>query len=253
MRAARATLKSPEKQVFLIMDKLADKLPNMHSTQFAGIPVVVEWPKGSIREGKNPDGSKWKREMNADYGYVPDTSAAGDGEGLDVYLGPNPKAEYAYVIEQLKEDGGFDEFKVMLGFDTLEDAEAMYLSHYPAGWEDTRLGEINEVPFRYLFDAVEEHREEEGKTSSWTTYLKARTAVLKAYRADALDDRLRDAWKTNTMLPAGDLNAVQTVKAPDDPWIAKAKEQLGIAPDARMTDEQIRQVVALAQTLKSQP
>src|SRR5271170_831248 len=103
----------------------ADKLPNMHSTDFRGIPVVIQWPKGSVRVGKHEDGTPYKTEMKADYGYIPDTVAAGDEERLDVYIGPNKEAENAYVVEQLKDNGEFDEYKVMLGFDSLEEAEQM--------------------------------------------------------------------------------------------------------------------------------
>jgi ppGpp synthetase/RelA/SpoT-type nucleotidyltranferase len=120
----------------------ADKLPNMHSTDFNGIPIVVEWPKGSIRVGKHDDGESWKMDMKCDYGYIPNTVDADDDDHVDVYIGPNKDSEYAYVLEQMK-DGHFDEFKIMLGFDSLEEAEKMYLEHM----SEDRLGEITEVPF----------------------------------------------------------------------------------------------------------
>lgn len=136
----------------------ADKLPNMHSTTFRGIPVVIQWPKGSVRVGEKEDGSPFKTEMKASYGYVPDTVAAGDEERLDVYIGPNEEAENAYVVEQMKQDGEtFDEYKVMLGFDSLEQAEEIYLEHV----EEQQLGDISEVPFEYLFDKVMEERGED--------------------------------------------------------------------------------------------
>jgi ppGpp synthetase/RelA/SpoT-type nucleotidyltranferase len=129
----------------------ADKLPNMHSTKFRGLPVVIQWPKGSVRVGEREDGTPFKTEMKASYGYIPDTVAAGDNERLDVYIGPNEDAENAYVVEQMKDDGEtFDEYKVMLGFDSLEEAEETYLEHV----EEQQLGDISEVPFEYLFDKV---------------------------------------------------------------------------------------------------
>ena len=133
----------------------ADKLPQQHSTDFQGLPVIIEWPKGSTRIGKNPDGSVFKTEMKADYGYIPDTTAAGDKEKLDIYVGPDADSEYAYIVEQLK-DGEFDEYKIMLGFDTLEDAEKTYLEHVG----EDQLGDISEVPFGYLFDTVKEKQKE---------------------------------------------------------------------------------------------
>lgn len=136
----------------------ADKLPNMHSTKFRGLPVVIQWPKGSVRVGEKEDGSPFRTEMKASYGYIPDTVAAGDEERLDVYIGPNEEAENAYVVEQMKQDGEtFDEYKVMLGFDSLEEAEEIYLEHV----EEQQLGDISEVPFDYLFDKVMEERQQD--------------------------------------------------------------------------------------------
>jgi ppGpp synthetase/RelA/SpoT-type nucleotidyltranferase len=136
----------------------ADKLPNMHSTKFRGIPVVIQWPKGSTRVGEREDGTPFKTEMKASYGYIPDTVAAGDQERLDIYIGPNEEAENAYVVEQMKDDGEtFDEYKVLLGFDSLEEAEETYLEHV----EEQQLGDISEVPFEYLFDTVMEERGED--------------------------------------------------------------------------------------------
>lgn len=147
----RAETKSANKPMISIT---ADKLPNMHSTEFRGIPVVIQWPKGSIRVGERKDGTPFKTEMHADYGYVPDTVASGDEERLDVYIGPDKESDKVYVIEQVRKDTGeFDEYKVMLGFDSLEDAEELYL--YQLGDDaDVELDDIGEVPFDYIFDRI---------------------------------------------------------------------------------------------------
>ena len=138
----------------------ADKLPNMHSTEYRGIPVVIQWPKGSVRVGEHDDGTPFKTDMKADYGYVPDTVATGDEERLDVYIGPDKESDNVYVIQQLnKSDGELDEYKVMLGFDSLEAAEEMYEYHLGES-PDKEMGDIEEVPFDYLFDRVGVDREE---------------------------------------------------------------------------------------------
>ena len=147
----------------------ADKLPNMHSTDFRGIPVVIQWPKGSTRVGERKDGTPFKTEMRADYGYIPDTVAAGDEERLDVYIGPDKNAEYAYAIEQSRKDTGeFDEWKIMLGFRTLEEAEEMYQYHVGEDG-DVEATDVSEIPFDYLFDHVtaeikEDHEQEREET-----------------------------------------------------------------------------------------
>jgi len=124
---------------------------------FRGLPIVIEDRKGDIRKGVDPEGRPWSREMKCDYGYIPGTTAAGDKEDLDVYLGDDENAEFAYVVEQVGPDGEFDEYKVMLGFPTLEAAEEMYQQHGPDKWDG--IGDIYEVPLDYLFDAVEKHQE----------------------------------------------------------------------------------------------
>jgi hypothetical protein len=148
--------------------RTADKLPQHHSTSFRGLTIMIEWPKGSVRVGEDKNGKKWHRKMEADYGYVPDTTAAGDREDLDVYVGPDQNAKKAYVVEQLTEDGDFDEYKVLLGFPDEDTAFETYLKHYPKDWADTRVEDVYEVPFDYLFDAVEEHQEQQEKTAAST-------------------------------------------------------------------------------------
>jgi len=98
--------------------------------------------------------------MLCDYGYIDDGSTAvGDHEPLDVYIGPNDQSDKVYIVEQLDDDGEFDEYKCLLGFDDLDSAFETYLKHYPEGWEDNNVSEVYEVPFHHLFDAVEEHQE----------------------------------------------------------------------------------------------
>lgn len=114
---------------------------------YGGIPVHIERPAGFVQKGVAPDGEEWARVYHVDYGYVPNTKG-GDGDSLDVYLGkgtPEMCAK-AHWIAQVKEDGTFDEWKVMLGFLSPESAKAMYLAHTPKkffGWQaETSIGMI---------------------------------------------------------------------------------------------------------------
>jgi hypothetical protein len=158
----------------------AEKLPQMHSSEFRGIPIVLEWPKGSVRTGKDNNGKGWKRTMLCDYGFVPETRAAGDGEGLDVYIGPDTESDHVYVVEQLDDEGEFDEYKCLLGFPDMDSAFEMYLAHYPDDWEDSRVGEVFEVPFDYAFDAIEKNQvENEGENPA------PKTAADKRYTLPA--------------------------------------------------------------------
>lgn len=97
-----------------------------------GLDITIESPAGSLRHGEN-----WIQHMAHDYGYINDTLGA-DGDELDVFLGPNLKSNKFYVVEQNKTDGSFDEHKIMLGFDSIEDAKAAYHANYPDSWNGFR-------------------------------------------------------------------------------------------------------------------
>lgn len=131
---------------------------NVDLMRFRDMDLAIEWPKGSIRKGKDEQGNPWEREMFADYGFIKNTLANGDEEPLDVYVGDNEDAANAYVIEQLDDEGEFDEYKVMLGFNTLEEARDCYLAHYPADWDYEHVSSITEVPIEDLENGVDKHK-----------------------------------------------------------------------------------------------
>lgn len=107
-----------------------------------GYNITLENPKGSERSGTDKDGNKWSVTMNNDYGYIRGTKGV-DGDHIDVFLSDTPESGRVFVVDQVNEDGSFDEHKVMYGFDTLEDAREAYLANYSPGW--TGLGQITEV------------------------------------------------------------------------------------------------------------
>lgn len=102
---------------------------------FKGLKIKIENPKGSFRFGKSEDGSKWFQQMKNHYGYIVHDGAAGDGDKIDCFIGPKLNASKAFIINQNNPwTGQFDEHKVMLGFETIEEAEQAYLSNYKPGW-----------------------------------------------------------------------------------------------------------------------
>lgn len=99
---------------------------------FQGIPLFIESFGGQARTGTSPAGEKWRAVLANDYGYFEGTkSAEGPFEQMDMFLGPNPLADVAFVIDQIDPDTKmFDEHKIMLGFNSLADALRSYVGSY---------------------------------------------------------------------------------------------------------------------------
>lgn len=98
--------------------------------KFHGLDISIENRKGSYRRGVDKDGHEWKTEMHADYGYVRGTVGK-DKDHLDCYLGPNLESRRVFIVHQNDPTTGkYDEDKVMLGFDTPEEAKALYMKQY---------------------------------------------------------------------------------------------------------------------------
>lgn len=112
------------------LDKSAHKLH--YRTTFAGMPISIENRKGSYRYWYDPHNkTEGKTLMHYAYGYIRRTEAA-DGDSVDCYIGPNENAPDVYVVRQMKTPlfEKYDEDKVMLGFDSYEDAKRAYLKQY---------------------------------------------------------------------------------------------------------------------------
>jgi hypothetical protein len=106
------------------------KFPFTGFIDFQGIKIDVENKKGEYRRGKDKDGHEWKCLMHSHYGEIRDTEGT-DGDKLDVYVGPNHDSSLVVVVRQLKPDtGAFDEDKVMLGYDSVEEAIGAYKKQY---------------------------------------------------------------------------------------------------------------------------
>ncbi|ABO60625.1 hypothetical protein LA345_39065 (plasmid) [Burkholderia vietnamiensis] len=102
-------------------------------TSVRGFPVVIENPRGTLRQWRAADGTSGANLMRFHYGYFQGVKGA-DGDELDVYLGPAPESNTAFVVNQFLR-GAFDEHKVMLGFPDQRTAEAGYLSNFDSGWQ----------------------------------------------------------------------------------------------------------------------
>lgn len=126
-----------------------------------GIDGALETGKGSVRTGVDADGKEWSAPVPHDYGYFKKTKGA-DGDEIDAFFGPNPKAEHAFVIDQNHltdgvyssgpkkgqpyKAGDFDEHKVMAGFDTEAEAVGAYKEAFSDGRGAARIRGVTPMP-----------------------------------------------------------------------------------------------------------
>lgn len=107
--------------------------------RFAGLPVTIENPAGSVRRGRG-----WAVTMTHAYGYIRGTLGV-DGDHFDCLLGPDEEADTAYLVTT-KAPPAFeadDEQKALLGFPSEAAARAAFLGMY----SDKRfLGAIRAMP-----------------------------------------------------------------------------------------------------------
>lgn len=117
------------------------KKPRM---RWCGMEIAIECPAGTVRSGRDRDGTEWSIRMLYPYGYLVGTMGV-DGDPVDVYVGPDAEAPMVYVITtrvpgKWSQD---DEQKAMIGFASEDDARAAFLKHYT----DPRfLGDICTMP-----------------------------------------------------------------------------------------------------------
>ena len=168
--------------------KKAENYKQGHVTLW-GLPITIENPKGSTRRGTDANGKKWEQLMHNTYGKIRRTEGV-DGDHIDVFIGPNLNSERVFVVDQLNQDTGeFDEHKVMLGFDSIDEAQAAYLSNYEKGWRG--MGPVTEVTmdeFKKWIDSS--HR----KTKMFSEYksVKAEAGQSQEQSAPTNEEQLRD-------------------------------------------------------------
>ena len=149
--------------------------------QIGTFNVTIEQPKGSVRSGVDKGGKKWEVEMQNTYGYIRGTEGV-DGDHIDVFLSDDIDGwdgHKVFVVDQRNADGSFDEHKVMLGFNDINEAEEAYLSNYEQGWQG--LGAITGVAIEEFEKWIaSSHR----KTKAFAEYKSVKTAEGQSASAD---------------------------------------------------------------------
>ena len=109
-----------------------------------GMDISIENPRGSVRSGVAPDGTRWENRLAHHYGYIRGSEGR-DGDHLDVFLTDGAEsAKVAWVIDQKNEDGTFDEHKIVVGPATEQEARDAYMANYAEGWSG--IGAITSMP-----------------------------------------------------------------------------------------------------------
>lgn len=129
--------------------------PEPKLRRFAGLEILVENPKGSIRSGVSKSGKRWAVKMTADYGYLKKANGE-DGEGLDIFIGPDQHAPNIYVVHQNQPDTGkYDEDKLVVGVHSSAEAKALYLSNYDTPKFFRSVTEIPLASFKKMLTKAE--------------------------------------------------------------------------------------------------
>lgn len=152
-----------------------------------GYDITIENPKGSERSGVDTNGQPWSVTMNNRYGYIRGTEGV-DGDHIDVFLSDNPAGGKVYVIDQMNEDGSFDEHKVMYGFNSALAAKSAYMKNYSPGWKG--LGKTTEVS-KELFN--EWLKSSKRKTKPFAEY-----KIAKGNAIDVSEMQSQDVVQTDT-------------------------------------------------------
>jgi hypothetical protein len=113
--------------------------------------ISIENPAGSTRSGTDRTGKKWSIKLKNHYGYINGTVGK-DKDHVDVFIGSNPKSEKAFIVNQKNSEDGFDEHKVLLGFDKFKDAVNGYLDNYEKGWD--MIMSVHQIPLDKFKDWI---------------------------------------------------------------------------------------------------
>ena len=156
--------------------------------QVGTFDITIEQPEGSVRKGTDANGKQWESKMNNTYGYI--RGAVGvDGDHIDVFLSNDIdgwNGRKVFVVDQYNPDGSFDEHKVMLGFNDVDEAKSDYLANYESGWENGRRIDVSTVN---LEDFEKWIASSKRKTKAFSEY----SLVKKETFGNSFDDFVRDS------------------------------------------------------------
>lgn len=174
-------------------------------TALPGLDISVENPAGSERVDLKNTPPQWRNTMKDHYGYIRGSTSI-DGEHMDVFLKEGTPTDWhgtTFVVDQIDpKTGKPDEHKVMLGYDTVEEAKEAYRRNYSPGWKG--MGAITAMPYtdfqRWVFSP-------ELTKKPLVPPMAGRAQALKPNPQDVIADdglRLGDARREMKALPASE-------------------------------------------------
>ena len=166
----------------------------MKHKRLLGFEYSIENPAGSTRSGTSSDGKKWSNKIYYDYGYLKGTMAR-DGDHLDVFANSGKIDDSApvFIINQVDpKTRKFDEHKIMIGFDSREEARKAYLKNYEKDWKG--IGSIVRMEADAFKKWAREPKLVKQKAASMT-----KEEVLKKIATDSFNDELQKIaiWSTD--------------------------------------------------------
>ena len=162
------------------MNDKVQKEYNIH-----GFDVCVEWPAGQPRMyGK--DNKNVGKTSVADYGFFKGTISS-DGGGIDAYIGPNHESKNVYLLSQKPTSWDIEhgvirpEEKWMLGFGSIDEAEACYKASMPEEYF-LSIGEVSHEDFLQTINTAKTGKTDViSKSVSWREDFKNVQSELKKY------------------------------------------------------------------------
>ena len=108
---------------------------------YRGLHIYIEYIKGDVRKGRDPQGNEWSMTMPTAYGYLPGIIDA-DGEDFDVYLNQADFSDLGevFLLDQYRPGMvEFDEHKGFIGYPTEQSAYDDYAKVVPKAGQRAKL------------------------------------------------------------------------------------------------------------------
>ena len=162
--------------------------------QVGTFDITIEQPEGSIRRGTDADGKQWESKMHNTYGYFRGTEGV-DGDHIDVFLSNDIdgwKGRKVFVVDQYNPDGTFDEHKVMLGFNDMDEAKSDYLANYEKGWENGRRIDVSATNLEDFEKWIDSSHRKTKPFSEYSSVNKGREKAEKKQKKQSVFDKAKE-------------------------------------------------------------